>query len=187
MSSDETSPNISLGAPLGAPLGAQLRAHALALYGSEGTAEACLALQDRFGADVNLVLWCCWLGRHGVKISDDTLAKADTAVSPWRETAVQPLRDLRRRLKVDIGGIGPPASAAFRESVKAAEIEAELLELDHLELLAAHLYGTDARAADRVGVVRGNMLRYLAYLGVSGDNVPREHVERLALAAIDRP
>lgn len=177
--SDDKSPSSDI------PLGAELREHALALYGRAEVATACLDLQDRFGADVNIVLWCCWLGCHGARVDTASLVKADRAVAPWRDTAVAPLRSLRRRLKTDVGGITPAKAAAFRETVKAAEIEAELLELDHLRVLAEHLPATDGRAADRVGVTRGNLLRYMGLLGVAPETMPRDALEGLARASVE--
>ena len=35
---------------------------AVRLYAEPGVGEACLALQDRFGVDVPLLLWAAWLG-----------------------------------------------------------------------------------------------------------------------------
>ena len=37
----------------------------LRTYRAPGVQEACLALQDRCGADVNLLLFCGWTGRDG--------------------------------------------------------------------------------------------------------------------------
>ena len=34
----------------------------LEIYAKPGVAQACLALQDECGADVNLLLFCCWAG-----------------------------------------------------------------------------------------------------------------------------
>jgi uncharacterized protein (TIGR02444 family) len=78
---------------------------------------ALLDLQDRYGADVNLVLYCVWLG----KMTPESLDSAEAALRSWREEAVEPLRHLRRRLK------NRPEAAAFRDLVKAAELEAERL------------------------------------------------------------
>jgi uncharacterized protein (TIGR02444 family) len=76
-----------------------------------------LALQDQYGADVNLVLFCAWLG----KLTPESLDSADAALRPWREEAIEPLRHLRRQLK------NRPDAAAVRDLVKAAELEAERL------------------------------------------------------------
>jgi len=37
----------------------------LEIYAGEGVAEACLDLQARRGCDVNILLFCCWLGASG--------------------------------------------------------------------------------------------------------------------------
>ena len=37
----------------------------LELYAREGVSRALIALQDRRGADVNLLLYCCWTARSG--------------------------------------------------------------------------------------------------------------------------
>lgn len=109
---------------------------AVRLYGRPGVAEACLALQDEAGADVPLALWALWRHAHGRPPDAACLAAAESAVGLWREEVVKPLRTLRRRLKN-----GPPPapdaeSAGLRERVKAAELEAERIELSILEVLA---------------------------------------------------
>jgi uncharacterized protein (TIGR02444 family) len=78
---------------------------------------ALLDLQDRFGADVNLVLFCAWIGR----LTPEALENAEGVVRPWREGVVEPLRRLRRQLKER------PEAADLRDRVKAAELEAERL------------------------------------------------------------
>jgi uncharacterized protein (TIGR02444 family) len=65
----------------------------LALYRRPGVPEACLRLQDRDGLDVNLVLWCVWLGVTGRPLDEDLLGRAMAAVAPWRARAVLPLRE----------------------------------------------------------------------------------------------
>ena len=43
----------------------------LRVYGSEGVPEACLVLQERHGIDVNVLLYCFWLGASGRGTLDD--------------------------------------------------------------------------------------------------------------------
>ncbi|MBI1180373.1 MAG: TIGR02444 family protein [Alphaproteobacteria bacterium] len=90
----------------------------LDLYGQPGMEAACLDLQERFGADVNLVLYCLWRGR----LSGPELVAADTAVRRLRDDITVPLRRMRRALARQGG------EAALRESIKQAELEAERLE-----------------------------------------------------------
>ena len=55
-------------------------AFSLEVYGRPGVAPACLALQDRHGLDVNLLLFCCWAASQGVTLDQRTLAAAEEAV-----------------------------------------------------------------------------------------------------------
>jgi uncharacterized protein (TIGR02444 family) len=76
-----------------------------------------LDLQDRYGADVNLVLFCLWIG----ELTPEAVARAEAAVRPWRQEVVVPLRKIRRALKQE------REAGTLREHVKAAELEAERL------------------------------------------------------------
>jgi len=71
----------------------------LELYGRPGVAPACLALQDRFGCDVNLALFSLWAARCGKALGADEFERLDAAVKPWRTRIVEPIRSLRRSLK----------------------------------------------------------------------------------------
>jgi len=94
-------------------------------------APACLALQDRHGLDVNLLLFAVWTGGRGVVLSETTLRAAAERVRRWHVDVVRPLRALRRRLKGDAHGMEPALAAAIRERIAAAELAAE-----HVEQLA---------------------------------------------------
>lgn len=97
------------------------------LYHRPGVADACLALQDVHGVDVNVVLFCCWAGRCGRVLTDDELAAVNTSSEAWQSDIVRPLRDVRRRLKTQ--DLAPAEeAAALRETIKARELEAERIE-----------------------------------------------------------
>lgn len=115
--------------------GAALRAYAVELYGRDGVPGACLSLQDDCGLDVSVVLFAAWMGAaRGRRLGVADLTAAGDHVSPWREEVVEPLRAVRRTMKLMRS---PPAgSEAVRGKVKAAELDAELVELDALEAFA---------------------------------------------------
>src|SRR3954468_3137554 len=74
----------------------------LALYARPGVAEALIALQDRAGCDVNLILFALWRGAaHGHRLSHAELVKAEAAIAPLRRDVIEPLRRLRRSLKAE--------------------------------------------------------------------------------------
>ena len=69
----------------------------LTLYDEPGVADACIELQDESGADVNLLLYCCFASTCDVPLTVSDLQAVEAAVSPWREEMVRPVRALRRR------------------------------------------------------------------------------------------
>jgi uncharacterized protein (TIGR02444 family) len=111
---------------------------AIALYSAPGVADACLALQDRYGCDVNLLLFAAWMGAvRNRTLASGEMNEAALAVRDWHAEIVRPLRGVRRRLKS--GPLPAPdrASEALRARIKSVEIDAERLELAALETVAA--------------------------------------------------
>jgi uncharacterized protein (TIGR02444 family) len=128
----------------------------LSFYSLPGVEEMLLALQDREGHDINLVLCALWLGWSGRgRLDERDLAAAARAAAAIREGVTAPLRALRRRLKSD----PDPAIQALRERVKALELEAERIAQSRLAALA----GAPARlsAAARQEAARANLARIL--------------------------
>ena len=70
----------------------------LALYARPGVADALIALQDRAGLDVNLILFGLWIGaRHGVELERSGFAVAAEAVAE-PNGILRSIRALRRQL-----------------------------------------------------------------------------------------
>jgi len=101
----------------------------LRVYRQKGVPEACLQLQDRFDADVNLVLYFCWLASRRAAPLD--AAEVDTivgATADWRDGVVRPLRKIRRRMKEAFGTVSSELSEPLRSEVKRVELESERLQ-----------------------------------------------------------
>jgi len=96
----------------------------LATYGAPGVEQACLALQDRRALDINLLLFCCWAGRHGRALTTEEIAGLMAAVADWQAEVVWPLRQARRWLKGRETSAGGRAES-LRQSILACELEAE--------------------------------------------------------------
>ncbi|MCV6606058.1 MAG: TIGR02444 family protein [Porticoccaceae bacterium] len=58
----------------------------------------CLQMQDEYGADVNLLLLCCFAGDRGCRLSSPQLEEARQCIASWQQHLVEPLRQLRRQL-----------------------------------------------------------------------------------------
>lgn len=95
----------------------------LAIYSTPGISAECLALQETIGINVNLLLFCAWIGaEHQIRLTQTELDEFSANVHDWHEQVIGPLRRARQALKV-IGG-----HAHLREKVKMVELEAEQIE-----------------------------------------------------------
>ncbi len=129
---------------------------AVAAYGADGVADACLTLQDAHDQNVPLLLWGAWNAATGRRPdADDVEAACDTARA-WQSAAIAPLRAVRRTLKSPIPDIDDGPRLALREQVKAAELQAERLLMAALEPLAPAPSGAPRPLIDGlVEVARG--------------------------------
>jgi uncharacterized protein (TIGR02444 family) len=124
-------------------------AFALRFYGRAEVAAALLLLQDRVGADVCVVLFALFIARtHRAAVDGPDLADLDAAIADWRREVIWPLRSLRRRLRSGPSPAPAAATKALLQRIKAAEIDAEQIEL---AVLARQFYGRP-RAANPAGV-----------------------------------
>jgi len=101
----------------------------LEFYGREGVADACLALQDQFNADVNIVLYCCWVAmERGEKLEKAELAEIMAVIEPWQNGVVQRLRQIRQDMKqnqaINLGEL----SEELRQAIKSCELDGEKIE-----------------------------------------------------------
>ncbi len=130
----------------------------LRFYRQPGVADACIALQDGCGVDVNVLLLFLWLAtmrrRVPVAIAQAVCAQA----SPWRDDVVAPLRTLRRRLKDGSWLVDHSATEFFRTRIKAVELEAERLQQEAMFGLAAGLATEDAATVE--AEARANVAAY---------------------------
>ena len=103
--------------------------YTLKIYVRPGVQDACLALQDQGGADVNLLLFLCWVAQSGRgRLARAEVQKAMAVVAVWRVQVLKPLRRVRRRLRKD----GPPEEADLRKKLLKAELDAERIEQNYL-------------------------------------------------------
>jgi len=155
----------------------------LQTYRRDGAEQACLGLQDESGADVNLLLLCCFVARYGVRLTPAAMETLIRQAGVWQQEIVEPLRAVRRRLKQPVGSVLPEAAAPLRKALQDSELEAERLEQEMLQAVLHTVGGLDGRDADRPGLARRNVLDYLRFLGVSPEPPVRAAVERLIACA----
>src|SRR5580700_142690 len=151
----------------------------LKFYRQAGVSDACIALQDSLGIDVNLLLFLFWLASDDRKLSSDEVKMLDDNVRDWRTLTIVPIRDARRKLKGAVTLVEPGRQEAFRNKVKAVELEAERLQQEALyEFSRSGPLGTAAAAT---AAARANVA---AYQGVLGLSFPKQAAD-LLIGAFD--
>ena len=109
-----------------------------------GVSEALIALQDRAGLDVNLILFALWQGAcRQRRLSHAELIAAERSAGPIRAAVVLPLRTLRQKLRSDRDA----DIQRLRERIKRLEIAAERIVQHRLARLAGTPAGDIAPAA----------------------------------------
>ena len=137
----------------------------LQYYRQAGVSDACIALQDECGADVNLFLFLLWLASERQQLSEAEVKKLDDNVRDWRALTIIPIRDARRKLKGASTLVEPAKQEVFRTKVKAVELEAERLQQEALyALMQSSPLGTETAPS---AAARANVAAYERVLGRS--------------------
>lgn len=149
---------------------------ALSFYARPGVSPACLELQDRFGKDVLIALYACWVGITGRgRLDEAALARAEAAARPWRRQVVEPLRQLRHSLK-EVAG-----AEAFYARMKAIELDAERAAMERLAPLAPAAEAGLPPAA-RAQAARANLALYIGGDGAAAAETLAAALDGAALA-----
>jgi len=94
----------------------------LTVYSQNEVAKECLALQDTLCIDVNILLFCAWVGTRAVALNREDIERASGAVTTWYEKVVCPLRAVRKITKT----LSPDKK--FAAAIEALEIKSEQIE-----------------------------------------------------------
>ena len=150
----------------------------LHFYRQDGVSDACIALQDECGVDVNLLLFLLWLAGAKRQLSMADVKELDANVGTWRELTIIPIRNLRRSLKGAVTAVNANKQEALRTKIKAIELEAERLQQEALYNRGQSLPPLGS-AADPVAVAGANITAYERLLGVT---FPKAAKDRLVTA-----
>lgn len=148
---------------------------ALAFYAQPQVAEACLQLQDEYQANVCLLIGLRWLDVRGQYLSGADFATLKIHIQDWARGVVEPLRSLRRDLKLPFANfVQDEIQTQLRTLIKQAELLAEKKLLIEIERWAIAL-----SPISKMEPVN-NLARYLIEL-----NVPHVLIECLQGSYID--
>jgi uncharacterized protein (TIGR02444 family) len=158
----------------------------LAVYRGAGVQEECLAVQERHGVDVNLLMLCAYAGAvEGAVLSTSDIADALEAAGAWHADVVRTLRQVRRTLKPwSEAGDFAQVVAALRLKVKGAELEAEQIEQAMMWAWLRAQAGHMRRREPRQALV-ANVFALLVRCGATGAQAdPAQALPRLCAAAL---
>ena len=102
----------------------------LDLYARPHVSTLCLALQDKHGFDVNLLLFCLWSAQVSkVALDSSEISELLDRISPLNDNLVHPVRSARRWVRLCIAGSPEtdPAVGLVKvyASLKAVELQSE--------------------------------------------------------------
>ena len=158
--------------------------YSLRLYSRPGTAEICLRLQDRLGADVTLLMFGLWVAAGGGgALSVTDWGRAIGATQAWRDEVVRPLRAIRKNMK---GGAWPGVAAAdaeaLRTRIKTLELEAELAQHRALAATFPNILDTTVPVGDREADAVTTLSAYVLAARMQTDAADRAALAQSGLA-----
>ncbi|WP_138379122.1 TIGR02444 family protein [Luteithermobacter gelatinilyticus] len=147
----------------------------IALYQKPNVAKACLELQDKTKANVNILLYCCWIAdRYGAGLTAQAFQHLERATHPWSHNVIHPLRQARKAVRTCSPSLSiPPGEEMLIRGIKQEILRVELLaeryQQQKLYDLTPSLLDTlgiapDPRLADLRTVARQNIAAYEHFL-----------------------
>ncbi|NQV70316.1 MAG: TIGR02444 family protein [Pseudohongiella sp.] len=149
------------------------------LYRQEGVSTACLELQNEFGLDINLLMFCYWHGCCVGTIEDQVLDQVINFSLSWKQSVVQPLRNVRKWMKLNAPLFDAGQASQYemlREQIKTDELAAEKYQQEAMERMAlssGFLPATTANsntlnsAESRIKAAQSNLEKLLAALSMA--------------------
>ena len=155
-------------------------------YRTPGVPDACLSLQNDHGADVNMLLYCCWIGAVVGEFNGDLFARAGEFSARWAQHVVIPLRAARTWMKqtgCNSEPVATDACMALREDIKSVEFAAEKMQQEALESLVSIGPVTKQEAAKLTRNVAANLALYLDSRDIRLDDDVRKKLSIIVSAA----
>jgi uncharacterized protein (TIGR02444 family) len=135
----------------------------LKFYEYNSVASSCIALQDSVNADVNILLYCCWVASEGaVVIKPAEFNEIIEAIDPWQSFVVRGLRKIRLDMKKEKLIYFGKMSDDLRACIKQCEIEGERIEQMILYQSGQKLFVKKSiQTSERIGNARANLRNYI--------------------------
>ena len=147
-------------------------------YRMDGVPNACLSLQNDYGADVNMLLYCCWIGAYIGQFDHELFARASAFSTLWADNVVVPLRSARTWMKqsgCDTEPVPTDTCMQLREEIKSVEFAAEKMQQQVLESLVLIDQSRTDTPEQMLKDVVANLMLYSEHTGIEVcENVRRK-------------
>ncbi len=158
----------------------------IAHYGRAGLSPAVIALQDRLGVDVNMLLLCCWAGSTGRgALGAVDIVSALAVARPWQSAVVEPLRAARRHLKPPPAAAPEAPAEALRRRILGCEIDGEHVAQLMMEATVTRAPDAGRAAGDRLADTAAGLGQYFAALGAAVGDADRADLAALLGAVFE--
>lgn len=111
----------------------QLWNYSTQIYQLAEVESSCLHLQNNFDADVNILLYCCWLAEQGIELNAQDTQQLIAATQPWQTTMIKPLRAARKAMKQHIMALPAEKLEQTISNISEMELNAERMAQYSLE------------------------------------------------------
>ena len=119
----------------------------LSFYSETEVKKACLDLQERLNADVNMLLFLLYQAGQGKRLSEAEINRIDQLVHPWRSGVIHPIRSARDNFKQSNNQLTADEKNDFKSQLMATELQAEKLQQTMLESLEIEWVSTSPKVA----------------------------------------
>ena len=128
--------------------------------------DLCIRLQTEYDADVNLLIYCLWLGEAKRRLNEDDLQVMLDTVKPW-QTMIKPLRDSRRMMQQQM--IAMPGELVEQSIANMKEME---INAEHMAQLALEkaLNSDNIQSAENVSTADCGLANLQLYM-LSRDSI----------------
>ncbi len=147
------------------PLSSSLWDFALQVYSASEVEKQSLQLQDDFHANINIILWCCWLETEDIKLSVNLLDDVLITIDSVSLQTVAKLREVRRVL-MESGAFTKVQAQSAKKHILNAELMIEKVLLHRLQDLTCRFLASKEYRDLSVGDELLDLQYYLGFIGV---------------------
>lgn len=105
--------------------------YSIDIYQHTSIEQACLKLQEQYRADVNILLYCCWVASKNIRLDNKDITTLIKTGQPWQSNILVHIRNARHTLKSSPVVIPEDERENAGKTISQMELNAE-----HMEQLA---------------------------------------------------